>query len=182
MDGLVCEVDGYKSRSQIFSSSWSISRWQEYIYIERRIMIKTIIYFTMIISLLRHQPTKQDFSRLYSRLLSSSRSLLQESLLLFLSLSALLLLSASPSDICSLHELQNRALLFLLVLELHGFPHFVDLSLARAFCLVFHVTLLLSGLNLEIVLGEGLIFISHHLPLTPFFKTSLVILSLVPPQ
>lgn len=105
------------------------------------------------------------------------------SLLLLLSLaSALLFLALGSSDIGSLHELSNRAFLLFLVLELHGLPHLVNFALTSALCLLFHVRLLMLGLPLQVVLLESMVIIAHHLPLTPFLETRLVVLGLVPSQ
>ena len=88
-------------------------------------------------------------------------------LLSFSTFSALLFLASGTSDVRSLHQLQNRAFLLFLVLQLHGSPHLVDFSLASALRLFLHVELLSARLHLKVVLRELLIFISHHLTLAP---------------
>ena len=103
-------------------------------------------------------------------------------LFLSLALSALLLLTLGSSDISGLHELQYGAFLLLGVLELHRLPHFVNFTLAGAFCLLFHVGLLDSRLFLQVMLLEGVVLFAHHLSLAPLLQTGSVVLGLVPPQ
>ena len=103
--------------------------------------------------------------------------------LLFLAFSFLatsfLLLAFRSTDLGSLHELRNHALLLLGVFQHHRLPHLVDFALTRGFCIFFHAQLLVGGFTLQVKLGELLVFRTHHFALTPLFESLLVVFRLV---
>lgn len=104
------------------------------------------------------------------------------SLLLLLAASLLLFLSSSSSNVSRLHELLNHALLLISVFNLHGPPHLLNFVGSLCLRLLFHPFLLVFSLLLQVVFGEGFIFIAHALPLTPLTQPVLIVHGFVPSQ